>query len=77
MATYLPFRGTFRYLQRQAHENPVIFFSVIIGAIGPTLAITVPPIRSHFGWKPAPRVPSTYPLPNRARRPVQGYEDEE
>ncbi|TFK40351.1 hypothetical protein BDQ12DRAFT_648808 [Crucibulum laeve] len=71
-----PFRNTFRYLQRQAHENPVIFYSVIIGSIGPVLVVAVPPIRAHFGWRPAEMVPTSYPLPNRPRRPVQGYEDE-
>lgn len=29
-----PFRNTYRYMQRQAHENPVIFFSIVLGSIG-------------------------------------------
>ncbi|KAI0312679.1 hypothetical protein OF83DRAFT_1066800 [Amylostereum chailletii] len=72
-----PFRNTFRYLQRQAHDSPVIFYSVVIGSIGPLLVATVPPIRKSFGWRPAERIPTSYPIPNRPRRPVQGYEDEE
>ncbi|TCD71085.1 hypothetical protein EIP91_000177 [Steccherinum ochraceum] len=75
-ALFSPFRSTFRYMQRQAHESPVIFYSCILGVIGPVMVITVPPIRASLGWKPAERVPTTYPLPNRPRRPVQGYEDE-
>ncbi|EED78880.1 NADH-ubiquinone oxidoreductase 9.5 kDa subunit, partial [Postia placenta Mad-698-R] len=59
-----------------AHESPVIFFSCVLGAIGPLMVITVPPIRTSLGWKPAESIPTTYPLPNRPRRPVQGYEDE-
>ncbi|KAF9449541.1 hypothetical protein P691DRAFT_812299 [Macrolepiota fuliginosa MF-IS2] len=77
MASLLsPFRQTYRYLQRQAHESPVIFYSVVLGTIGPVMVATIPPIREHFGYRPAEMVPTTYPLPNRPRRPVQGYEDD-
>ncbi|TFK28117.1 hypothetical protein FA15DRAFT_678541 [Coprinopsis marcescibilis] len=77
MASLLnPFRSTYRYLQRQAHENPVIFYSCIIGGIGPVLAVAVPPIRKHFGYVEPPPIPLGYPVPNRQRTPVQGYEDE-
>ena len=47
--------------QRQAHENPVILWSVGIGCLGPVLLVAVPPIRKSLGWKPAERLPSTYP----------------
>ncbi|KDR76193.1 hypothetical protein GALMADRAFT_68001 [Galerina marginata CBS 339.88] len=70
-----PFLRTYRYLQRQAHESPVIFYSVVIGAIGPLMALTVPPIRQSMGYKPAEMIPATYPVPNRPRRPTVGYED--
>ncbi|PIL32543.1 hypothetical protein GSI_05246 [Ganoderma sinense ZZ0214-1] len=67
---------TYRYLQRQAHEQPVIFFSVVIGLIGPAMVVTVPSIRKSLGWKPSEPIPTSYPVPNRPRRPVSGYEDE-
>ncbi|KAI0704438.1 hypothetical protein C8T65DRAFT_654040 [Cerioporus squamosus] len=70
------FRQTYRYLQRQAHEQPVIFYSVIIGLIGPVMLVTVPPIRKSLGYGPREPIPTSYPVPNRPRRPVQGYEDE-
>ncbi|KAL6310263.1 hypothetical protein BKA93DRAFT_888917 [Sparassis latifolia] len=73
---FSPFRQTYRYLQRQAHEAPVIFYSCCIGGLGPLVLITVPPLRERLGWKPAEPIPTTYPLPKRPRRPVQGYEDE-
>ncbi|KAA1476383.1 hypothetical protein DENSPDRAFT_843327 [Dentipellis sp. KUC8613] len=77
MASVLsPFRQTYRYLQRQAHEAPVIFYSCVIGSLGPLLAFGVPPIRKQFGWQPAERIPLSYPIPKRPRRPVQGYDDE-
>ncbi|OBZ73076.1 NADH-ubiquinone oxidoreductase 9 subunit [Grifola frondosa] len=71
-----PFRQTYRYLQRQAHEAPVVFYSCVIGLIGPVMVITVPPIRRSMGWRPAEAIPTTYPLPKRPRRPVEGYDDE-
>ncbi|EJF60880.1 hypothetical protein BD309DRAFT_306694 [Dichomitus squalens] len=67
---------TYRYLQRQAHEQPVIFYSVIIGLIGPVMVVTVPPIRKSLGWKPAEPIPTSYPVPNRPRRAISGYDDE-
>ncbi|KAI0357142.1 hypothetical protein OH77DRAFT_135260 [Trametes cingulata] len=76
MASLFSFRQTYRYLQRQAHEQPVIFYSVVIGLIGPLMVITVPPIRKSLGYKNSEPIPTSYPVPNRPRRPVQGYEDE-
>jgi hypothetical protein len=29
-----PFRNVYRYMQRQAHENPVIFYSICVGCVG-------------------------------------------
>ncbi|KAH9992549.1 hypothetical protein BJV74DRAFT_834781 [Russula compacta] len=56
-----PFRNTYRYLQRQAHESPVLFYSVVLGSIGPVLAFTVPPIRERLGYRPPEPIPTTYP----------------
>lgn len=47
--------------QRNAHENPVIFYSVILGCVGPVLVLTVPPIRERLGYKKAEMVPTSYP----------------
>ncbi|KDQ07097.1 hypothetical protein BOTBODRAFT_39079 [Botryobasidium botryosum FD-172 SS1] len=71
-----PFRNTYRYLRQSAHERPVIFWSILLGSIGPVAVGVVPPVRKSFGWKPAERIPTTYPVPNRPRHAVQGYEDE-
>ncbi|KAH9850408.1 hypothetical protein C2E23DRAFT_834969 [Lenzites betulinus] len=76
MASLFSFRQTYRYLQRQAHEQPTIFYAVVIGLIGPVMLVTVPPIRKSLGYKNPEIIPTSYPVPNRARRPVQGYEDE-
>ncbi|GAA5863693.1 hypothetical protein JCM5296_003991 [Sporobolomyces johnsonii] len=71
-----PFRNTYKYLQRQAHEKPAIFYSIILGFIGPVAVVTVPEVRKRFfGWKPVERPPTTYPLPNRPREATEGYED--
>ncbi|KAJ7170703.1 hypothetical protein C8R43DRAFT_915918 [Mycena crocata] len=71
-----PFRATYRLLQRQAHEHPVIFYSLVIAGIGPVLLVGVPPLKQRLGYKPSEPIPISYPLPNRPRRPVTGYDDE-
>ncbi|KAH9015916.1 hypothetical protein EDB85DRAFT_1875431 [Lactarius pseudohatsudake] len=63
--------------QRQAHESPVLFYSVVMGLVGPVLAFGVPPIRERMGYRPPEPIPTTYPIPKRPRRPLQGYEDGE
>ncbi|KOS13250.1 hypothetical protein Malapachy_1485 [Malassezia pachydermatis] len=68
--------NTIHYLRRAAHERPVIFFALIVGAFGPVAVLTVPGLRAQQGWKPAERVPISYPLPDRQRSPVSGYDDE-
>jgi hypothetical protein len=71
-----------------AHEQPVIFYSLVLGSVGeslsdgrrtealdlaylsslgPVMALAVPPIRKSMGWKPAERVPTTYPSTNPQR----------
>ena len=47
--------------QRQAHESPVLFYSVVMGTMGPVLAFGVPPIREHLGYRPSEPIPATYP----------------
>jgi hypothetical protein len=47
--------------QRQAHESPVLFYSVVLGLVGPVLAFGVPPIREHMGYRPPEPIPTTYP----------------
>ena len=49
------------FQQRQAHEQPVIFYSVVLGIIGPVMVLVVPPIRKSMGYKPSERPPTTYP----------------
>ncbi|KAG8763615.1 hypothetical protein FRC11_000225 [Ceratobasidium sp. 423] len=63
--------------RRQAHENPTIVWSIAIGAAGPLAVIVVPPVRRRFGWVPDERIPTSYPLPNRQRTSVTGYDDPE
>lgn len=47
--------------RRWAHEQPVYFYSCVIGAIGPLMAITVPPIRRRMGYKEPQSIPVSYP----------------
>lgn len=82
------------YIQRQsAHERPIVFYSLVVGFFGrsactyagPAAVIVVPRVRASYGWKPAERIPITYPcmlavcayaVPGRKRTPVSGYDDE-
>ncbi|KAG9011614.1 hypothetical protein FRB94_000774 [Tulasnella sp. JGI-2019a] len=75
MATSIPSRGLYASLRRHAHENPTIFWSCVLGAIGPVMAIAIPPIRQSWGWTRPEKVPTSYPVPKRARNPPAGYED--
>ncbi|EJT98058.1 hypothetical protein DACRYDRAFT_71132 [Dacryopinax primogenitus] len=67
----------YRYLQRQAHEQPVYFWSILIGLAGPAMLVTVPPIRRRMGYVRPEDPPYTYPLPRRERRATVGFEDPE
>ncbi|CAO3645301.1 unnamed protein product [Cunninghamella blakesleeana] len=63
-------------LRRFALDQPVIFWSFVIGFIGPALVFTVPKVRREYlGFKGVEALPLTYPIPNRARNPPSGYED--
>ncbi|EDP44726.1 hypothetical protein MGL_1208 [Malassezia globosa CBS 7966] len=71
-----PFVNTLKYLQWASHARPVVFYSLLLGALGPVSVVVVPKYRAQFGWKPAERIPVSYPLPDRPRSPVSGYDDE-
>jgi len=48
--------------RRMSHEQPVIYYSCILGGIGPILVVAVPPLRkSLFGYEPAEAPPASYP----------------
>lgn len=32
-----------------------------VDVAGPAMVLTVPPIRKSFGWRPAERIPTTFP----------------
>jgi hypothetical protein len=50
-----------RWLRWFSYERPAYFWSLAIGAAGPVMALTVPPIRAYLGDEDAPPVPQTYP----------------
>ncbi|EKD18899.1 NADH-ubiquinone oxidoreductase 9.5 kDa subunit [Drepanopeziza brunnea f. sp. 'multigermtubi' MB_m1] len=50
-----------RYLRWASIEKPAIFYSLIIGSMGPVVAMTVPPIRNMLGDHKRPEIPLTYP----------------
>ncbi|PGH16768.1 hypothetical protein AJ80_05083 [Polytolypa hystricis UAMH7299] len=65
-----------RYLRWASHERPAIFYSIILGTMGPVCLVTIPPVRRYFGdTKPAP-IPLTYPIPTGPRKIPEGFDDE-
>ncbi|BFZ58782.1 hypothetical protein PYCC9005_005847 [Savitreella phatthalungensis] len=64
-----------RYLRWAAHERPNVFYSLIIGAIGPVALLVVPPIRRSMGYTRSVPPPMSYPLPEGPRKQLSGYED--
>ncbi|PMD63347.1 uncharacterized protein K444DRAFT_523188 [Hyaloscypha bicolor E] len=70
------FSQPFRYLRWAAIEKPAIFYSIVIGSLGPVLVFTVPPIRTRLGDPKRPEIPLTYPVPTSPRKPLAGYDDE-
>ena len=67
MSTPQFFQTPFRFLRWASHEKPAIFYSFILGSMGPVCVFTVPPIRHRLGDPDRPPIPMTYPskkLPN-------------
>ncbi|TVY36101.1 NADH-ubiquinone oxidoreductase 9.5 kDa subunit, partial [Lachnellula occidentalis] len=77
MSTSTPrfFSQPIRYLRWAAIEKPAIFFSMIIGGMGPVTLMVVPPIRRRLGDTQRPEIPFTYPVPTTPRKDLKGYED--
>jgi hypothetical protein len=55
------FSQPFRYLRWAAIEKPAIFYSIVIGSLGPVAIFAVPPIRTRLGDPKRPEIPLTYP----------------
>lgn len=50
-----------RYWRWSSRERPALFWSCVIGALGPVTLAVVPPIRHAFGDYDAKPIPTTYP----------------
>ncbi|RYC59892.1 hypothetical protein CHU98_g6328 [Xylaria longipes] len=64
--------GPLRYCRWAARERPNYFYSIVIGAAGPVMLFTVPPVRERLGYQRTKPVPMTYPGP---RQQLTGYDD--
>ncbi|KAF2807228.1 NADH-ubiquinone oxidoreductase 9.5 kDa subunit [Mytilinidion resinicola] len=69
------FKQPLRYMRWAAHEKPAIFYSLIVGSLGPVSMVTVPPVRRYFGDEDRPKIPLTYPIPKGPRQIPEGYDD--
>ncbi|KAJ5906562.1 uncharacterized protein N7473_003478 [Penicillium subrubescens] len=64
-----------RYIRWASHEKPAIFYSLLIGSMGPVALVTLPPLRRALGDVDPEPIPMTYPIPKGPRVVPQGYED--
>ncbi|KAI9811971.1 MAG: hypothetical protein M1832_000635 [Thelocarpon impressellum] len=71
------FSQPLRYLHWASLEKPAIFYSILIGSLGPVFVVAVPPLRRRFGDGPREPIPLTYPIPRGPRKIPQGYDDPE
>ncbi|KAI9753070.1 MAG: hypothetical protein M4579_005342 [Chaenotheca gracillima] len=71
------FQTPFRYLKWASHEKPAIFYSIIVGCVGPAMILTVPPLRRQFGYERRETIPLTYPIPPGPRNIPEGFGDAE
>ncbi|RAK98878.1 NADH:ubiquinone oxidoreductase subunit NDUFA3 [Aspergillus ibericus CBS 121593] len=65
-----------RYLRWASHERPAIFYSLIIGAMGPVSLVALPPIRHALGDIDPEPIPMSYPIPPGPRTIPKGFDDE-
>ena len=62
MASPRFFQQPVRYLRWASHEKPAIFYSFVVGLIGPAMFLVGPPFRRWAGDDyERDRVPMTYP----------------
>lgn len=43
------------------HDQPVVFWSLVVGFAGPIMVVAVPRVRLAYGWVPPEPIPITYP----------------
>ncbi|ORY87938.1 hypothetical protein BCR37DRAFT_390445 [Protomyces lactucae-debilis] len=75
MSTSAFWASPIKYLRWAAHERPNVFYSLLLGGLGPVALLVVPPVRRSLGFTRAEPVPLSYPLPNRKRETLKGFED--
>ncbi|WPH03223.1 nadh-ubiquinone oxidoreductase 9.5 kda subunit [Acrodontium crateriforme] len=63
------------YIHWAARAKPAIFWSIVVGSLGPVTLVVAPPIRRAFGDGPRPQIPLTYPIPKGPRQIPTGYDD--
>ena len=65
-----------QWLRYQAHNKPHLFLYGFIAFLWPVFLFAGTQLRRTFLYADAEPLPlDGYPVPNRARVPVQGYED--
>ncbi|TKA73244.1 hypothetical protein B0A49_06149 [Cryomyces minteri] len=55
------FSAPLSYMRWASIEKPAIFYSIVVGCIGPVMMVVVPPLRHRFGDGPREAIPLSYP----------------
>ncbi|CAK1364546.1 NADH-ubiquinone oxidoreductase [Cercospora beticola] len=63
------------WIHYMARRKPALFWSVVVGSLGPVTMVVVPPIRHRLGDGPRNQIPLTYPIPKGKRVIPTGYDD--
>ncbi len=63
-------------MRYHAHTRPHLFFPVVIALASPLLlGVFTPDRKRRWIGEDAPLLPETYPIPNRKREQLTGYDD--
>ncbi|PVV01321.1 hypothetical protein BB560_004262, partial [Smittium megazygosporum] len=58
----------------KAYQFPFAAWGIFFGTVGPLAVLVSPTVKRALNIQHE-RIPQSYPLPNRPRRPTIGYED--
>ncbi|KAJ3063189.1 hypothetical protein HDU98_000966 [Podochytrium sp. JEL0797] len=65
----------YNYLKYNLHNHPAVFMAFAFSLSMPVMLFGVYPYRRQLGYTRPVDVPRTYPMPQREREPISGYDD--
>ncbi|CAN6610812.1 hypothetical protein TRVA0_004S03158 [Trichomonascus vanleenenianus] len=65
----------FRFIRYIGYHKPHIAVAVGLGVAAPIIAIIGTPLRQKYLYPDSEPIPTSYPIPNRPREQLTGYDD--